>query len=101
MTAFSKEQIPDSITTHEELSVWNSHVLNVVNPNKTVDEGGDEPVIIAQFGLYRIDKTRKTNVFTRLSLELEDDYISHAGPVWEKVKEISTTPVPSHLTAQG
>ncbi|MGD1914106.1 MAG: hypothetical protein ACFB2X_25695 [Rivularia sp. (in: cyanobacteria)] len=99
MTAFNSSQIPVAVDTYEKLSAWCALVLNTVNPDLTTIEGPGSPVRTAQFGIFKIDQTSKTNLFSRLSMELEDDFAYYDGPLWHRVKEFSTTDAPSELTA--
>ncbi|BAY85992.1 hypothetical protein NIES267_54980 [Calothrix parasitica NIES-267] len=99
MTAFTKEQIPAEIDTYEKAAAWIALVLNTVNPDLTTIEGPGTAVASAQFGIFKIDQTSKTNLFSRLSMELEDDFAYYDGPLWQRVKEFSTTAAPSELTA--
>lgn len=99
MTAFNSSQIPASVDTYEKLVAWGSLVLNTINPEQTTIEGPGTPVKSAQFGIFKIEQTSKTNVFARLSLELEEDFTYYDGPLWERVKEFSGNAAPSELTA--
>lgn len=99
MTAFNTGQVPVSVDTFEKLAAWCALVLNTVNPELTTIEGPGTPVKSAQFGIFKIEQTSKTNAFSRLSMELEDDFAYYDGPLWHRVKEFSTTTAPSELTA--
>lgn len=99
MSAFDSAQIPVSVDTFEKLVAWASLVLNAINPDQTTIEGSGSPVKSAQFGIFKIEQTSKTNLFARLSLELEDDFAYYNGPLWERVKEFSENAAPLELTA--
>ena len=99
MTAFNSSQIPSSVDTFEKLNAWSALVLNHVNPNLEVIEGPNAVVKASQFGIFKIDSTGKTNVFSRQSCELEDDFAYYNGPLYERVKEFSQTAAPDELVA--
>jgi hypothetical protein len=99
MTAFNNSQIPVTIDTFEKLVAWGSLVLNTVNPDLETIEGPGAAVKSSQFGIFKIDSTGKTNAFSRQSFELESDFAYYNGPLYERVKEFSTTVAPTDLVA--
>ena len=99
MTAFSAAQIPASIDTFEKLNAWTSLVLNSINPDIEAIEGAGSPVKSSQFGVFKIDSTGETNLFSRQSFQLEEDFAYYNGPLYERVKQFSTKAAPSELTA--
>lgn len=99
MTAFTPAQIPPSVDTFEKLNAWSSMVLNIINPDLEAIEGPGSPVKSSQFGIFKIDQTGNTNAFSRQSFQLQDDFAYYEGPLYETVKEFSTSSAPSELTA--
>lgn len=99
MTAFDTTQVPASINTYEKLVAWGSLVLNTINPDLETIEGPGTAIKSSQFGIFKIDTTGKTNAFSRQSFELEPDFAYYNGPLYERVKEFSTTAAPASLTA--
>lgn len=99
MTAFSTSNLPASIDTLEKLAVWVGYALHNINPDQTAIEGDGSPVKVAQFGVFKIEQTNKTNIFLRQSIELEEGFVYHDGPIWEKVVPFSNESLPSQLTA--
>ncbi len=97
MTAFSKNQLPDTINTVEKLAVWCGAVLFKINRTSTAVEGTGSPNRVVQFGTFTIDANNTERVIMRHSLLLADGYNNDKNPIWENVQELATDPISSEF----
>ncbi|GAP99127.1 hypothetical protein [Leptolyngbya sp. NIES-2104] len=90
-------QIPNSITTLEQLAAWVVLCLCRVNPTDSVLESDTIRELIAQNGIFRAaDGTDR--LFLRLSLELDPEFKTDSRKLWMSVKEISQAQIPVAYT---
>lgn len=97
MTAFNKNNIPNSVNTLEKLVVWAGAALHQINKEVAEIEGVGGLVRAAQFGIFNIEQNNTNRVITRSSLKLDDDFAIDNKPIWENVQELSQTAIPSQF----
>lgn len=94
MTAFNKNDLPDSIITLEQLHVWSGLALEDINSDLTAVEGSGPASAVADTGIFDVTQTKTTRVITRTSFELNKGFTYSGKKLWEEIKELSSTALP-------
>lgn len=94
MTAFNKDDLPESISTLEQLQIWNSLALEHINSDLTAVEGSGPAAAVADVGIFDVTQTKTTRVISRTSFELNKEFTYSGKKLWEEVKELSSTALP-------
>ena len=91
--------IPSSIVTLEQLSVWSSRCLWQLNAATNAIEGENYSQRAAQAGEFYIAAVNKTRHIGRQSIEMSPEY--QTGPLkdWMYAQELSTTPLTPAMKA--
>lgn len=95
MTAFSKDDIPTTITTLEQLHAWSGLALEDINSDLTVVEGSGSAVPVSDTGIFDVTQTKLTRLICRTSLEINKGFTYSGKKLWEEVKEFSSTSLPA------
>ncbi len=104
MTAFAKTDIPDNISTLEQLAVWVNVSLNNINPVLTAKEGTDNSdatnVYVASWAPYLITATSTPTwrSIGRFSIPLASDW-QKGGRIWLHAEELSSLEIPVEFKA--
>jgi hypothetical protein len=100
MTAFVTSDIPASITTLEQLAVWVTTVLSVLNPETTVEEIKGQLVYVAtanQFYMPDAPQGERYRHAARLSIKMDSAYRTEANKVWTYAQPLSTAAIPASM----
>lgn len=102
MTAFTKAQIPDEITTLEQLGAWCALALQYNYSAIQVREAENTlPEITAQ-ALPILLPDGSQRLVTRVSVPLSKNYTSDTSKkFWEHVQEIGTVELPTLFRKAG
>lgn len=95
MTAFAKADLPASVDTVEKLAIWALSGLMQLYVEQTAVEGAGTAERVIQFGTYFIPNTNKTRIIARLTVELENDYLTSGKKVWNTVQPLGTETLPA------
>ncbi len=91
MTALTiATDIPSSINTLEQLSVWCSKCLANLNSNVNAVEGDNYTQRAAQSGTFYIASTDTTRHVGRQSIQMSPDYLVGSSKPWIYAQELST-----------
>ena len=95
MTTFIKDDIPAQITTLEQLHAWTGLALEEINPDLQVVEGSGAAVSVSDTGIFDVPQTKTTRLISRTSLELNKAFTYSGKKLWEEIKELSSTALPT------
>lgn len=99
MTAINiQTQIPNQINTLESLAVWALLALIKMYPDKSVLETSDRREDAIQSGIFRSAEDTD-QLLLRLSIALDDDYITSTAKLWQNVKEFGNGNIPASYTS--
>lgn len=99
MTALNiANQIPNSITTVEQMAAWSGLVLANINPQLQAIEGVGINQQVAQAGIFYVATDNKYRLLVRLSLEVSPDYMIGGQKMWTYAQAFSTTALPAGFT---
>jgi len=98
MTAFNTADIPDSITTLEQLSAWCSATLNYLYFDTVTTETTGTNTRVAQSAPFEIVATDpiEWRHISRVSLPLNKDWLSN-GKIWEHITPLGSNNIPSNF----
>ncbi len=100
MTALNlATQIPSTIVTVEQLSMWCANVLSTLNSDLTAIEGVNYAQNAAQSGTFFISNTNQARHIGRQSLELDAGYQIGGLKPWMYAKELSTKVLTAAMTS--
>lgn len=101
MTVFSKTDLPDNVTTLEQLFVWTALALQSTAGSVTVQEiAGAAPELAIACTPFRIVATEgdyHDRLVVRASVRLANDWFTRR--VWLASQELSTTALPAIFRA--
>lgn len=101
MTTLTKAQIPNDITTVEQLTAWCLEVLTFVSPEETVIVGAGQADLVAQTGVQRFAQNAKSPVRFVGGCYLPRANDAGTRPVWMGCTEIATGQLPTQFRQAG
>lgn len=99
MTAFTKTQLPDTVTTLEELATWAILALSHINSDTVVIEGLGSTERAAQAGVFYVESDKKYRFLGRVSVEMSKNYLSGSDGMWNYAQPLSNVEIPTIFTA--
>lgn len=103
MTAFTKDMIPASITTTEQLEVWvselHTYLYGTLKTVEALDDNGeplDTYVVESQKYWNTAPATPEWRHLARHSIKLSKEYLT-GGKVWEYAQPIGNEVVPTAM----
>lgn len=97
MTTFTKANLPDSIDTVEGVAAWAITLLTQVYLEQTAIEGSGVAERVAQASVYFIPNNNSNRLLTRLSLQVENNYLASGAKIWDAVMPLGSTAIPSEF----
>lgn len=101
MTTFTKAQIPNDITTVEQLAAWSLEVLTFVNPDKTVIVAAGTADLVAQTGVQRFPQNADSPVRFVGGCYLPRANDAGVRAVWLGCNEITPGQLPNQFRQAG
>lgn len=105
MTAFLPANIPGSIQTIEQLTVWCTEILQVNFPNSEciefLDEDGDplpRRIVESNTFFYTAPNPAEFRHSARISLKVRPEWKT-TGRVYDHIEPIGSTPIPAGMKA--
>ncbi|MBC7971545.1 MAG: glucose-6-phosphate dehydrogenase [Verrucomicrobia bacterium] len=87
--------LPNSITTLEQIAAWSNLALRTIYPTLEAVEGVGINERVAQAGIFYVASSNYYRMLNRTSLLVSPDHLIGGAKMWTYVQEFGSTALPA------